>query len=74
MLITTVVDGDTAVDAAVIPTAYDVVDEQDIGPSKSWSASASWTVIDFGNIFSLSAANAAKASAHLNVFGLRAGT
>ncbi|MCP4605378.1 MAG: TolC family protein, partial [Proteobacteria bacterium] len=58
---------DTAIDAVQIPTSFAIIDEQDTGPSKSWSASAGMSVIDVSNWFNLSAASAAKASAHLNV-------
>lgn len=64
---TTIIGGDTAIDAISVPTSFQEFDEQDIGPSKSWSASAYMSVIDLGNWFGLSAASAAKASARLNV-------
>ncbi|MCP4685810.1 MAG: TolC family protein [bacterium] len=51
----------------IIPAIDSVTDEQDTGPSKSWSASANMSVIDLPNWFNLSAASAAKASARLNV-------
>jgi len=64
---TIVVGSDTAIDASQVPTSFATVDEQDIGPSKSWSASASMSVIDLPNWFNLASASAAKASAQLNV-------
>lgn len=64
---TVIINGDTAIDVGVTPIDSVTVDQQDIGPSKSWAASASWTVLDLTNWFDLAAANAAKASANLNV-------
>ncbi len=64
---TTEIDGQFAYDAVSVPTSYNIWDEQDIGPSKSWYLRADISLIDVGNWFSLAAAGAEKARAKLNV-------
>jgi outer membrane protein len=67
VLDTTVVGTDTAIDALSRPTTIVTSNEQDQGPSKSWSLSADLTLVSVPNWFSLAAAGASKASADLDV-------
>ncbi len=68
VLDTTVVGVDTAIDAITIPTDdYEVFDEQDIGPRKSWYLQASLAVFNPADWFNYAAACAADARARLDV-------
>lgn len=67
VLDTTIVGNDTAIDASTVATAYDMTDEQDIGPSKTLSISANMSIIDFSNIFSYADAKKSAKAAHLDV-------
>ena len=67
ILDTTDIGGQIAVDAVTVPIAYMSRDEQDIGPSKSLSVSASMWLLNVGNYFSLAEANARADAAHLDV-------
>jgi len=64
---TFVVGTDTAFDGMMVPTAFDITDEQDIGPRKSWYFSADLDVVNVANWFNYAAASAAKARADLDV-------
>jgi len=66
-ILTYIVDGDTAKDFASIPTGYETNDEQDIGPSKSLTVSASLAVLDVGNWFGYAEARANREAARLDV-------
>ncbi|MCX6835571.1 MAG: TolC family protein [candidate division Zixibacteria bacterium] len=67
VLDTTVIGDEMAVDAISVPVAFQTTTEQDEGPSKSWSIGASLDVLNVANWFDYAAANAAKASAELDV-------
>ena len=67
VIVTSVVDGDTARDLSLVPLAYEESDEQDIGPRKSLTLSADMTLISFPNIFSYTSTKASHAAAKLDV-------
>ncbi|MBD3258180.1 hypothetical protein GF377_07080, partial [candidate division GN15 bacterium] len=67
VLDTTVIDGETAVDAISVPTRISESDEQDIGPRKSWDLRGDLTLISLPNIFGYVSARASHASAKLDV-------
>ena len=67
VIVTTVIDGDTARDLSLVPSAYEVSDEQDIGPRKSFTLSADMTLISFPNIFSYVSSKASHEAAKLDV-------
>jgi len=64
---TFVVGTDTAFDGVMVPTGYEITDEQDIGPRKSWYLRADLDVFNAANWFNYAAAGAAKAKADLDV-------
>jgi outer membrane protein len=67
VLDTTVINGQTAIDAIEVPTQIVETDEQDIGPSKRLGASADITLFSLSNIFGYAAAGAGVQAASLNV-------
>ncbi|MCD6248937.1 MAG: TolC family protein [candidate division Zixibacteria bacterium] len=67
MIVTIAKDGDTARDAMIYPVAYESYDEQDEGPSKSWSLSADMYIFNAANFFNYAAASASNERARLNV-------
>ena len=66
VLDTTTIGGQTAVDAVSVPTAWEIVDEQDVGPRKSWYGGASMTLA-VSSFFDYFAAKADHARARLDV-------
>ncbi len=67
VLDTTVVNGQTAIDARQVPTGIQEITEQTNGPRKTLGISAYLTLVDFSNIFDYASASAAHASAKLDV-------
>lgn len=59
--------GTTANDILIYPSDYETYDEQDEGPSKSWSLSADMYIFNAANFFSYAAASASKDRARLDV-------
>ncbi|MFC1475138.1 TolC family protein [Candidatus Zixiibacteriota bacterium] len=66
VLDTTTINGQTAIDAVSVSN-YELVEEQDIGPSKSLSVSANMWLFNLENFYSLAQANASKEAASLDV-------
>ncbi len=67
VLDTTVINGQTAIDAISVPTGVEYYDEQDDGPNKSWSLSADMYIFNAANFFNYAAASASSARAKLDV-------
>ncbi|MFQ5453353.1 MAG: TolC family protein [Candidatus Zixiibacteriota bacterium] len=67
IITTSIINNDTAKDLYVFPSAFNIVDEQDVGPSKSLNVSGSISVFNLGNWFNLFEAKANKEAARLDV-------
>jgi outer membrane protein len=67
VLDTTVINGQTAVDAVDVPVAIDTSDEQDVGPRKSLYLSADMALFDLSNWYDYFAARAGHARGRLDV-------
>lgn len=67
VLDTTVINGQTAIDAVTVPTGVEYYDEQDNGPNKTWSVSADMYIFNAANFFNYAAASASSARAKLDV-------